>query len=202
MTKEIIAIDIDDVLANSTDSLRQEVNKRLGVNLLPEHYLTDGDYMDYYEKVWERHGIDGRITMDELDPQMKADQSHIYPHSDATRVVNQLAKHYEMIIVTGRSSDWKLATEQWLADNFPGVFSKVLFGGGYEGLKRKSKGEMCVENNVTWLIDDNVEHAQSALDKGIKVILFGEYGWHHKAPKHITRCKDWQAVEEYFDARS
>lgn len=201
MKKPIIAVDIDDVLANSTESLRQEVNKRLGVELSPEDYLTPGDYNAYYENVWRAHGLEGRLTMDELDPQMKADQSHVLPHLHAADVLEQLKSKYEFIIVTGRSSNWREATERWLDKYFSDIFSKVLFGDGYEGLRHKSKGELCAENGAAWLIDDNVEHARSARDKGVKVILFGQYGWHHKAPAEMTRCKDWAAVLEYFDER-
>jgi glycerol uptake facilitator-like aquaporin len=53
---------------------------------------------------------------------------------------------------------------------------------------------------ASWLIDDNPEHCLSAIAHGIETVLFGEYGWHFNAPEHLTRCKDWRAVLEYFDA--
>ena len=52
MDKPIIAVDIDDVLADSTDALRRVINERLGVNLTPEDYLIKEDYWDHYEEVW------------------------------------------------------------------------------------------------------------------------------------------------------
>jgi len=197
--KPIIAVDIDDVLANSTEALRIEVNTRLGVDLQPEAYQIKGDYYNYYETVWRLNELAERITMDELDPQMKADQSHVLPHKGAAETLKKLGEQFELIIVTGRSSTWKDATERWLQQHFPDTFTKVLFGEGYQGIQRKSKGELCREHKVTWLIDDNVEHAQSAHDLGVNVVLFGEYGWQYHAPADFIRCADWKAVQEYFD---
>lgn len=202
MRRQTIAVDIDDVLANSTEALRREVNRRLGVNLRPEHYLVPSDhYWNYYESVWSTHGIDGQITMDDLDPQMKADQSHIVPHKNAQEVLLRLAAKYRLIIITGRSSEWREATEAWLEWHFPGVFSDLLFGEGKEGIARKSKGDLCIESGADFLIDDNVEHATSAKNSGVEVIVFGNYGWQHGMPAHMTHCKDWKAVLEYFDER-
>lgn len=202
MKKPIIAVDIDDVLAQSTDALRQVVNARLGVNLRPEHYEIAGDYYHYYEKVWELNDLAERVTMDDLDPQMKADQSHILPHDKAAETLHALSSRYELIIVTGRSASWREATHRWLGQHFPGVFSEVLFGDGYEALQKKTKGDLCREYGVSWLIDDNVEHAQTAFEAGVQVVLFGNYGWQHHAPKDFIRCRDWATVLEYFDARN
>lgn len=200
MGKPIIAIDIDDVLAQGTESLRLEVNKRLGVDLRPEHYAVPGDYWGYYEQVWQAHGLGGRITMEELDPQMVKDQSHVPPFEQAREVLQHLLKKYRLIVVTARNIDWEFATKEWLASHFPDIFESIYFAGHHDGSKQ-TKGELCQELGARWLIDDNIGHAQTALEKGIQVILFGEYGWHTGKEVHeeIKRCKDWQAVREHFD---
>src|ERR1700758_5644898 len=130
MDKPVIAVDIDDVLANSSDALRLEVNKRLQVNLLPEHYQVPGEYDTYYEEIWRTHGLEGRVSMAELHIQMVADQSHIKPSHNAFQTLQALSKHFELIIVTGRQENQRSATQAWLNRHFPGIFSKVLFGGG------------------------------------------------------------------------
>lgn len=201
MPKPIIAVDIDDVLAQSTESLRLEVNRRLGVNLNPEDYQIPGDYWGYYELVWGQHGLSGQITMDALDPQMKADQSHVLPHDDAFEVLNQLKIRYELMIITGRNSSWRTATEAWLDRHFPNIFSELVFGEGYEGMKHRTKGELCLEHGASWLIDDNVEHAHTAYNKGVNILIFGNYGWHHSVPPHMQRCRDWKSVEKYFEKK-
>jgi len=201
MKKPIIAVDIDDVLADSSEALRREVNKMLGIDLQPKDYLVPGEYTGYYEQVWLKHGLQGKITLAEMYPRMKASQAHVLPHKHALNVLHELRRHYELIIVSGRQHDWQVATEDWILQHFPGIFTKVLLAGGEEGLQQKSKGQLCVENDVVWLIDDNVDHALSAEELGVKVLVFGTYGWHHKMPPHMTKCKDWNAVLEYFNGQ-
>lgn len=198
MGRKVIAIDVDDVLANSTEAFRVLVNDHLKVNLSPEDYRIRADYDRYYEEVWERNGLSDRVNYADFEAGMIEDQSHIEPHGDAKRTLEKLAQCYKVIIVTSRPVSWRKATEKWIERHFPNIFSAILFTEETHG---KTKGQLCKEYGADWLIDDNVEHAQSALDENIEVILFGNYGWHHKAPLHMHRRGTWKEVLEYFDGR-
>lgn len=199
MGKAIIAIDIDDVLAKGTESLRREVNRRLGVDLQPEHYSIPGEYWGYYERVWQENGLGGRITMEELNPQMVEDQSHVPPFDEARVVLRKLLQRYRLVVVTARNPDWRPATERWLQGHFSDVFEGIYFAGNHSSVQ--TKGELCMELGAEWLIDDNIGHAHTALECGINVVLFGDYGWHKGLEVHedVARCKDWAAVGKYFD---
>lgn len=202
MKKPVIAVDIDDVLASSTDALRQVVNKKLGIELPAEAYVVEADYWGYYDAVWEANGISGQISLDELNPQMRVDQSHVLPMPGAFAALSQMRSSYDFIVITARSSDWEDATRVWLQKNFPGIFEEVFFTNEADGVKEKGKGDLCLEAGATWLIDDNIGHALSALEKGVDVIVFGEYGWHHRGiPDGVVACKNWLDVGEYFSAR-
>lgn len=202
MVKQIIAVDIDDVLADSTDALRRVVNERLGVSLQPEDYhIENEDHWGHYEAVWKKHGLEGWIKLSDIEPMMVVNQSHVLPHDGALRTLKALNERYELVIVTSRPPGWRAATERWLNEHFPGIFKQILFTRESESSEHTSKGQICAENRVSWLIDDNVEHAQSAVDEGIDILLFGDYGWHHKVPPHFHRCKNWAQVLEYFGAR-
>ncbi len=199
--KPIIVIDVDDVLANSTDSLRLAVNEKYQADLQPEHYAVPGEFHKYYERVWVEHGIADRVSKDELNQQMMTDQSHVQPHADVVRILAGLSKSYELVVVTARNPAWEAATQAWLDSNFPGVFTRIVFGGRRDDPAGKTKGDWCVEIGAEWLIDDNVVHCMSAADRGVIAILFGTYGWHTDVPDSLTRCKNWQAVKEFFDGR-
>jgi 5'(3')-deoxyribonucleotidase len=202
MKMPIIAIDVDDVLADSTESVRRQVNKKLGLNLQPEHYKVPGDYWGYYETVWATHGLSDQITIETLDTDMTIDQSHILPYVGANKVLRRLAKHFELVVTTSRNADWEAATIAWLDSNFPGVFKRVIFTDSVHNPGQKSKGEICHEIGASWLVDDNVEHAKTALEQGVSVVLFGEYGWHHTGhtlPDHVLRCKSWIELGTYFE---
>jgi 5'(3')-deoxyribonucleotidase len=199
MKKPLIAVDIDDVLAQGTESLRLEVKKRLGINLLPEAYAVPGDYWHYYERVWEANGVADRVNFTELSLQMVADQSHILPFTNAFEVLTKLSRKYDLIVITARDLSWEPATRAWIAVHFPNIFSDIYFAGRKDS--KKTKGEICAELGASWLIDDNIDHAHTALEQGITVVLFGDYGWHKQRDIHedVVRCKDWRAVQRYFD---
>lgn len=198
-TKPTIAIDIDDVISQSTESLRLEVNKRLNINLQPGHYAVPGTYIGYYDKVWESNGLTGRITLEDLSPQMVTDQSHMLVMEGSQEVLGKLSGAYRLVVLTARSVSWAPATKRWLNSHFSDIFEQVYFM-EYRRDKQ-TKGQLCADLNIKWLIDDNVGHVCSALDSGVNGVLFGDYGWHRgvEIPDTITRCVGWDNVLEYFD---
>lgn len=204
MSKPIIAFDLDDVLVDSTEFWRVEVNKRTGANILPEHFMVPGEYSSYYERLWQEHKIDHLFSIDELDNQMIIDQSGIQPFKGAHSVLVRLSENYTLIAVTARNADQQPETLRWLERAYPAMFSDVAFGNGSVGLKKKNKGEICVELGASWLIDDNAGHCNDALNRGVRSLLFGDYGWNQPelVGSEILRVKDWAAVLEYFDGIS
>lgn len=199
MAKKKIAIDIDDVIADSTESLRIVTNKRTGSNLSKEHFKIPGDYWGYYERVWQIHGIDKHISFEELDDEMIEDQSHVPLLPGASFALMELSKSFEVYLLTSRNKAWENATRQWLDDNGFKDFKELHFTESYK--KSKSKGEICSSLGISWLVDDNPEHCQSAVSHGVEAILFGEYGWHHKSTEGLKRCKSWPEVLEYFNGK-
>ncbi len=199
MTKSIIAIDIDDVIADSTESYRLEVNKALGVNLTSEDYKVPHNfYWGYYERVWEMHGLGGKVPVKQLDIAMAIDQSHMPLLPGASFAIGELSKQFELVVITARDINWERATLKWLKSHFGEAISSVHFAGHSRSGANKTKGQLCAELGARWLIDDNPEHCLTAIDAGLGAILFGERGWHHQAPAHLIRCKDWPAVLEYL----
>lgn len=202
MKKPVIAVDIDDVIADSTESFRLRINELLAVDLKKEHYKIEGDYRGYYERVWSIHGLEGKVSMDDLDNEMMIDQSHVPLLPNALFATSELTNRYEIVLMTSRDRLWKKATLKWLRSLFGDSFLDVHFTGNKHDSESKTKGQLCREVGASWLIDDNLDHCQSAIDEGVEAILFGDYGWHVNVRKGTTRCKDWLAVLEYFDERS
>ena len=201
MKRRIVAIDIDDVIAAGTDSFRRRINETMGINLTESHYSVPGDYWGYYERVWEINGINqADVPRAKIDAEMEIDQSHVPLLPGASFAVAQLAKRFDIAIVTACNLNWENATLAWLTSHFGEVFIDVHFAGNSSGKASKSKGQLCREVGAEWLIDDNPEHCMSAIKEGLQPILFGEYGWHHDAPPDLRKCNNWPAVLEYFDA--
>ncbi len=202
MSRPVIAFDLDDVLADSTEFWRVEVNKRTGLSLAKEHYRVPGEYWGYYENVWLTHKVDHLISIPDVDAQIVEDQSEIRAYADALATLEVLAKQYKLVVVTARGGDQESETKNWLEHNFPDMFEELIFANGHTGLASKNKGDICREVGATWLVDDNPSHCQDAIDKGVEAVLFGEYGWHQNVPSEATLCRDWQAVKRFFDERA
>lgn len=122
--RTIIAVDIDDVLANTTDSLRLFVNQRHGIALTEDHYRIEGEYWSYYETVWEQHGIDEPGLKDAFHSGMHVDQSKIMPITDSIVSAEALGKKYDLIPITSRPEEMKSETQKWLEKYFKDTFTK------------------------------------------------------------------------------
>lgn len=201
MKKPIIAVDIDDVIAESTEAFRKKVNVHAGIDLKSEDYKVEGPYWGYYDQVWRAHGVEGRIDREQIFLEMHENQSHIPLMPGAAYAVGRLQERFEVVLVTARDIEWGEATKEWLRKQLGFDAPRVYFSEVHKGVNgAKTKGEICLEIGARWMIDDNPGHCQTVLDHGVTAILFGEYGWHTDVPSGTVRCKDWQAVLEYFDA--
>lgn len=203
MSKKIIAIDLDDVVADSTEALRLEANKLPGVNLTREHYQIEGEYWAYYEAVWAANKVDHLVSFDKLQSDMAASQSHVGLIKGAKEALQKLSKKYRIILVTSREVNWIEATNRWVEDNLGSLVERVVFV-HHKNSDGRTKGDACNEIGAEWLIDDNIQHCESALEKGVKVLLFGNYGWNRRAiflDNLNPRTKNWSEVLEYFDGR-
>lgn len=197
MTEKLITVDIDDVVADSTEAFRLAVNERTGASLTSEDYrMPHPNYHEYYEYVWKSHGLN--VVYDEISMSMQIDQSHVALIAGAKRALAELSQRYRIAFITARSVSWEDATQVYMGAKLSDVKAEVHFMKKRAGV---SKGQICRELGASWHIDDNPEACQSVVDEGVQAILFGKYGWHHTIPAGIIRCENWQAVQEYFDER-
>lgn len=195
MKRRLITVDIDDVVADSSEAFRVAVNQHTGAKLTPEDYrVPHTSYNRYYEHVWSNHGLN--VIYDEISLPMQIDQNHVPLVEGAEKALQKLARSFDIAFVTSRPISWQDATNVYIASKFGDLNASIHFTDKQEDM---SKGMLCKELGASWHIDDNPDHCQSVLDEGIKTILFGEYGWHYKTVEGVVRCKNWAVVEEYFD---
>lgn len=200
MTKPIIALDIDDVLADYADGFVRFSNERWGTN------LTVDDYDEHWAEVWKVDIEEIRRRADEIhDARIVTDLTHKH---EAVPVLEMLAKTHQIIVITSRRIVAKEDTLAWLKQYFPMINSEVVnFAGFWDTIShdsiRKTKADLAVKKGATVLIDDQLKHCLAAAEKGIEAILFGDYTWNQidVLPRGVTRCKNWSKVEEYFATR-
>lgn len=196
--KQVIAVDIDDVLAAESEFIIAYGNKQWG------HELTLEDYQENWSAMWD-------ISLDELkrrslELHRPGLQTSYRILDGAVEALQILKQNYQLVILTSRRQVIKDETLAWLNDIFAGVFSEVHFTGFWDTIAEDShlmtKGELAKQIGADYLIDDQVKHCKAAAEAGIPALLFGDYahGRDFDLPSGITRCKDWSEVLEYFNA--
>lgn len=203
MSRKIIAIDIDDVIADTTEALRQTANQIPGVQLTKDHYQAPGEYWGYYEAVWARNNVDHLVSFDTLHTDMATDQSHVKLITGAKTALEKLSKKYRIVLVTSREVEWIETTNKWVMSNLGEYVEDIVFV-HHKNTDGRTKGDACLELGASWLIDDNVDHCKSAKQQGVEAILFGSYGWNIDAKEvsGLNKALNWGKVLEYFDGKS
>ena len=197
----LIAIDIDDVVADTIGRVREWANIKTGKKLEAHHYHTDDEYWKYYDTIWMRHGVADQLVFEDFMAELDVDQSQIETNVGAKEAIEKLQQKYEIVFITSRPPSMKEATRKWLDKNIDASIPLYLAANPLANQTAKSKGELCIELGAGLLIDDNINNCQSALDSGVEAILFGNYGWSSGAPVTMNRCMDWAAVMERIDGR-
>ncbi len=104
-SKPILGVDIDNVLAESDARLRTMIREMFGITL-EEHQMTQYEYMAYgvteeqLIQVFRVFNAEGCRTL-KVVPGAKA-------------AMRQLARRYEIVLVTSRNPESKAGTEYWL----------------------------------------------------------------------------------------
>lgn len=200
MAKQIIAVDVDEVISVHAPSLVAFSNKRWGT------HLTVEDFTENWVEMW---GIDQEEVLKRHDVLVQEGQARNQPAMEgAFDVLTSLAHDYELVITTARRTVLMKDTEDWVQEHFPGIFRDLHFAGIWdeprEGGHLQTKADLLKKIGAHYLIDDQPKHCLAAAEIGIEALLFGNYPWNSDVAdaKNVTRVCDWQAVKAYFDAKS
>lgn len=204
MTKPIIAIDIDDVLADNAAGFVAYSNAKWGTN------LEVNDYDEHWAKLWNtEHDIDE--TLRRRDDFMASGSYNSYTSKDrAYEVLKQLSERFELRIVTSRLMVMRDGTMDWLHEHYQGIFKDdtVHLAGIWDTLTHQSinmtKADVVKSIGAQYLIDDQLKHCNAAAELDINAVLFGDYGWNQAEalPVNVTRIADWDGVLAYFEDRA
>lgn len=197
MTKPIIALDIDDVLSHSAQELIAYGNAHWG------HTNTIDDFNERLAEMWQ-------VDHDEVERRMAeivADglHRHYQPAEKSAEVLRHLQQRFRIIAVTSRRNALQEVTDYWVQTNYPGIVESIIhtnfYGSGDPDAHKRTKADKLKQIGARYLIDDQPKHCNGAAAVGVHAVLFGDYPWSRSAElaEGVVRCKDWQAVQEYFD---
>ncbi len=189
--KQIVAVDIDDVLAPSAVNLVAFSNKRWGTS------LTIDDYDEHWGSMWKL-GYD-ETKRRAVEWHASGEIGKYQPDEHACSVLESLKDQYAFVIITSRRSITAPETLEWIEYFYRGVFQEVRFAGFYDNKHGHTltKAELCQDVGANYLIDDQLKHCLAASEVGITALLYGDYKWNcleEPLPQGVKRVKDWPAV--------
>jgi 5'(3')-deoxyribonucleotidase len=188
--KQVIAIDIDDVLAPTTSCLANWHNLVYKSNLSVEDFHS----FQWWD-VWG--GTEEEAIVKAFELFKSSDFINMEPISGSVEAVLTLSKQYDLVIVTARQNIVKEQTLTWIEKHFPNCFMNVMHGNhhSHEG-EVFTKPEMCKNIGASIFIDDVPKHALACAELGLKVFLFGDYPWNRSVdtPADVIRAKNWKEI--------
>lgn len=193
MKKQLLAVDIDNVLAGFNEAFVEYANKNWHSN------ITLDDITEDWAKLFSIDVAEWQRRAEELF----SDGSQIYRNlpriSGVEKELAKIGQHFDIIAITSRSRKTKAATHDWLDTNLPGIISEVHFSGIYDRFENgvdshmQTKGDICKALGIDFFIDDEPKHCLASADRNISTIIFGEYPTNrHFSDPRIPRAKTWQ----------
>jgi 5'(3')-deoxyribonucleotidase len=198
MSKEIIAVDIDEVLFPFIDEFIKDHDARFGTSL-------DKNHFDTYE-FSAPLGLDVPTTIERVYAfQKRIDSKISEPFEESKEAVAKLSKHYELAVVTARHPQFEDMTIEWLREHYKSSFVSITHIGFAPIMEKPiTKAAVCLELGAIALIDDSIDHILQCSKSDIEGVLFGNYPWNqtNALPPNVTRCTSWLEVLEHFELQA
>lgn len=195
--KQIIAVDIDEVLAANAPSFVAYTNEQWGMG------LTVDDYHEHWAELWQ---VDHAVAMQRAKEYNTSEVIGSMGHfEEAKSVLTSLAAHYELVIVTARRRELEAVTADWVQGHYGQVFSVIHHAGIWDDehpdASTFTKADLCTRLGVSYLIDDQSKHCNAVQAAGMQAVMFGNYPWNKndRLVTGVVRCTDWGAVGSYFE---
>ncbi len=114
------------------------------------------------------------------------------PFSYSVEAINYLKKLNRLYNTTSRPDSISKETIEQITNNFANSFLEIFFSANhYTEAKNcgKTKAEICLEKNVSLMIEDSLEYAIPCADKGINIFLI-DAPWNQNGEhKNIIRIE-------------
>lgn len=185
-----IGFDIDDVLLESMRGYIEEWNKRFEKNLKFE----EADEPHF----WKKQGIDFKEAINFFDDFFEEKAYSLNFISNAKEAVLELSKNHEIIFVTSRPSRFGEKTKQFFEKHFPEISFKIFHSDENNFSKTgKRKLDICLEQEIDLLIEDQLDYAAPCSSEGIPVFLF-DRPWNQQGRNKngLIRVSSWKEILE------
>jgi len=188
MEKRKIGIDLDDVVFEFVKDLLKEYENEFGKKILFE------DVFSYnFPDLWhlnEKETLDffGKILTKEFNENLSLCTS-------VKEIIFNLSKTHQIYFITART--FQEGTLESLKKHFSEIPFELIFSSNfYANTKGKSKGEICNELGIDFMVEDDRRNSENCANKGIKTILLDKPWNQNCEHENIIRVKDWKEILE------
>jgi len=179
-----IGIDLDDTICRTTEMVNKTLSEYCKTSdLSPLDIMNDEDLRDEFfkEKVEEIY----------KNVEIKRDVYHVLKRLKS--------RGNEIFIVTARGNtivldgnNVKEITADWLHKN------NIVVDGIFVGAYGEKKAEVCKENKIELMIDDDPYNYKMLVSHGIDCLLFDDRGKYDLRHDYFTR---WLDIEKYIEKK-
>lgn len=187
-----IGIDIDDVVGEFAKPFLDFYNVKYGKNIRYENVTSFN--------LWEVGVGQNREEAINLINEFydSGDFDKIKLIEGAREGILSLSKFWEIYFITSRPLRFKEKTDRFIGINFSDINLKVIYLGDFYNDGGKSKSDICLENKIKLMIEDNLKYTKECSQKGIRVLLFNR-SWNkcenrYEEGNGILRVDNWQDV--------
>lgn len=185
---------MDEVLAESVDFIFQVIGYQINGFQLSKESIKD--YNDVFFWTWISFPDAIRIYRESMEKDIG--KLEIKPVEWSIEKIKELENlWHELFIVTARNSDYFTDYSiEWAKRYYKNAFRNILFSNQHNGAKYKPKPEICLENGIEIMIEDNLDYALELAKNGIKTFLL-EKPWNiHRTENHdnIIKVKTWKDI--------
>ncbi|MBP6975175.1 MAG: hypothetical protein KBB54_04575 [Candidatus Pacebacteria bacterium] len=191
MTKPVLAVDFDDVVAGFNQAFIRYHNAYFGTTVQYEDIVSYDMALTYGTNT---ETIGARVV----------DFYHnhhdlIEPLYDAIENLEVLRQRYRLEVVTNRCESLAPITLGWKMRHIPKIFSGAHYANGFESKfpeRKRSKLEICEEIGAVAFVDDAINHANLvATGLGINVFLPNRpWNQTEEVCLGVTRVDSWKEI--------
>lgn len=186
-----IGVDIDDVLVECQQAflawLKKEKDLHFDFESLTDYYIQD--WLD----------ADEQVAQDYLDEFYTSGAFSSLPFlPQAKQALETLQKSHDVVLITSRGPSLADTTRRFFEDSFD-EWNLPIFHSGDVVEGNKKKADICLDEGVEIMVEDNGHFAQEIAQKNITVFLIDK-PWNRECPlhEHIRRVHHWEEILEEF----
>lgn len=111
--------------------------------------------------------------------------------------IKKLSRKNDIYFITSRFNNID-ATIESIENNFKDIYSDIVFSSNpYVKTSGKTKGELCRDYGIDFMIEDSKEHAKDCAEKDVKTFLL-EKPWNKEENfenyNNIIKVKNWEEI--------